>query len=468
MKPFEDKDVIEVAWGEVQTSIIKVIGVGGGGGNAVSYMYQQGIHNVNFIICNTDEQALSKSPVPTKIRLGSGRTEGLGAGGKPEEGRAAALESEDEIREMLNTGTKMVFITAGMGGGTGTGAAPVIARIAKEMGILTVAIVTIPFRFEGPIRHKQAVDGINELDGHVDSLLVIDNEKIREIYGNQKISDAFAKADDVLTTAAKGIAELITHPGVINVDFADVRTIMTKGGITVMGAAKASGENRARQSVEAAITSPLLNSSDISGAGRILLNISSGTGESEITMDEASEIFDYVTATARNANLIWGTAIDEKLGDAVCVTIVATYFKEVHPIPPKEKEVLIPKPELNNSTAIQPPSPTTGEVKPGGYVVRDVRDHPATSVQTEISWGYADQQVETEERPFTFPTLADENVNLEMLENVPAYKRRQMNIAAPMPVETEQSVSKYTLSTDPQTNQPRIRESNAYLNDRVD
>ncbi|MDR0814524.1 MAG: cell division protein FtsZ [Bacteroidales bacterium] len=463
MKAIEE-DVIKVAWAETQTSIIKVIGVGGGGGNAVSYMYQQGIHNVSFIICNTDEQALSKSPVPTKIRLGSGRTEGLGAGGKPEEGRAAALESEDEIREMLNTGTKMVFVTAGMGGGTGTGAAPVIARIAKEMGILTVAIVTLPFRNEGLVRHKQAVDGINELNGHVDSLLVIDNEKIREIYGNQKASSAFAKADDVLTTAAKGIAELITRPGVINVDFADVRSIMTNGGITVMGSAKASGENRARQSVEAALTSPLLNNSDITGAGRILLNISSASDENEITMDEISEITDFVTNTARNADLIWGIAIDESLGDAVSVTIVATHFQQKTDYEPKHEnsktEFLLPKPEpIVNDLGTDTYGGTTSQYK--------VIERP-TAVQAEISWGYAEQQVETEEKPYTVPALTDENIDLEMLEMEPAYKRRQMNIAAQLPVETEQAVSKYTLSTDPQTNQPRIRESNAYLNDRVD
>ncbi|MDR2847475.1 MAG: cell division protein FtsZ [Bacteroidales bacterium] len=462
-----EEDIVKIAWAETQTSIIKVIGVGGGGGNAVSYMYQQGIHNVNFIICNTDAQALDKSPIPTKIRLGNGRTEGLGAGGKPEVGRDAAMESEGEIREMLNTGTRMVFVTAGMGGGTGTGAAPVIARIAKEMGILTVAIVTIPFRFEGAVRHKQAVDGINELEGHVDSLLVIDNEKIREIFGDLKASQAFSKADDVLTTAAKGIAELITRPGIINVDFADVRSIMTNGGITVMGSAKASGENRARQSVEAALTSPLLNSSDITGAGRILLNISSGTDEYEITMDEISEITDFVTNTARNANLIWGTATDEHLGDAISVTIVATYFMQVHTISPPLTDKVELEPNRNNpATSTQQTLPNTGGVTRGNFVVRE-RTPERPAVQTEISWGYPAQQVETEEKPYIAPLLTDEHVDLEILETVPAYKRRQMNIAQ-LPAETEQTVSKYTLSTDPQTNQPRIRESNAYLNDRVD
>lgn len=322
-------DDLPIGWTPTTSSLIKVIGVGGGGSNAVSYMHQQGIHNVDFIICNTDAQALRKSNVPIQIRLGKDMTDGLGAGNKPQVGEAAALDSVEDIKAALDENTKMVFITAGMGGGTGTGAAPVIAKIAKEADILTVAIVTLPFQFEGSARYQQALNGIDALRDHVDSLLVINNEKLREMYGNLPISQAFSKADNVLSTAAKGIAELITFPGQVNVDFADVRTIMTQGGITVMGSASAEGENRALNAVEEALTSPLLNNSDIKGAGKILLNITSGTDENEITMDEFEEITGYVQrAVAKDALILWGTGKDERLGNALSVTIVATHFDQ--------------------------------------------------------------------------------------------------------------------------------------------
>ncbi|MGC8803096.1 MAG: cell division protein FtsZ, partial [Bacteroidales bacterium] len=299
MKTFED-DLIQFEIQKHQSSIIKVIGVGGGGGNAVNHMFRQGIKDVDFVVCNTDAQALANSPVPVKVQLGSSLTEGRGAGNKPDIGRQAAIENLQDIIDILSHNTKMVFITAGMGGGTGTGAAPVIAKTAREMGILTVAIVTVPFRFEGQLRINQAIDGINELEKYVDSLLVIHNEKLREIYGNLKISEAFAKADDVLTIAAKGIAEIITVHGYVNVDFADVQTVMSNSGVAILGSARARGENRALEAIQQAINSPLLNNNDIRGAKSILLNITSG--EDEVSMDEVGIITDYVTnAVAKDA-----------------------------------------------------------------------------------------------------------------------------------------------------------------------
>jgi cell division protein FtsZ len=265
-------------------SIIKVIGVGGGGGNAVNYMHRMGIKDVDFVLCNTDAQALFNSPVQMKLQLGASLTEGRGAGNKPEIGRQAAIESSQQISDLLSRKTKMVFITAGMGGGTGTGAAPVIAQISKELGILTVAIVTIPFRNEGKKRIAQAIEGIENIRQHVDSLLVVNNEKILEIYGNLKVTEAFSKADDVLATAAKGIAEIITVHGYINVDFADVETVMANSGVALMGSGRATGENRAITAVKAALESPLLNNNDISGARNILLNVT--YGQDEITMEE--------------------------------------------------------------------------------------------------------------------------------------------------------------------------------------
>jgi len=308
-----------------RSSIIKVVGVGGGGGNAVNHMFRQGIKDVNFVICNTDAQALANSPVPVKVQLGESLTEGRGAGNKPEVGRQAAIESLENIADVIGGNTKMVFITAGMGGGTGTGAAPVIAKIARELGLLTVAIVTIPFRFEGEKRINQAVEGISEIEKYVDSLLVINNEKLREVCGNLKFSEAFNYADNILTTAAKGIAEIITVPGYINVDFADVETVLTKSGVALMGTGIAEGENRAVKAVQQALSSPLLNDNDIHGTENILLNITSGTNE--ITMDEIGEIADYVhSEVGSSPNIIWGTGIDESLGESIGITIIATGF----------------------------------------------------------------------------------------------------------------------------------------------
>ncbi len=465
-------DDLSIEWPENKSSIIKVVGVGGGGGNAVTYMYQQGIHNVNFVICNTDAQALEKSPVPVKIQLGKSKTEGLGAGNKPEVGREAALDSLDEIRDVLNTGTKMVFVTAGMGGGTGTGAAPVIAKIAKELGILTVAIVTIPFRFEGSQRFRQAIEGINELKDHVDSLLIINNEKLREMYGNLKIREAFSKADNVLTMAAKGIAELITLPGDVNVDFADVSTIMSNGGITVMGSATSTGANRAREAVEAALNSPLLNNNDITGARRILLNITSGIGENEVTMDELIEITDYVTRSAKNASMIWGTGNDEALGDAVCVTIVATdfptnCFPELEIIYKPEKErIPLPVDDLPGKTTLKTSVGSSGDASATSTVF-EVREKSTMSSQGKIEWGVpTETATEMVERPRSIPSIVDENANIEELENTPAYIRKKIKIDN-QAAGTENEVSKYTLSAD-KDNVVRLRDNNSYLYDVVD
>lgn len=307
-------------------SIIKVIGVGGGGSNAVNHMFNQGIRDVEFIVCNTDEQALKSSPVPNKLQLGSALTEGLGAGANPEKGKNAALESKEDIRDMLADDTKMVFITAGMGGGTGTGAAPVIAQIAKDMDILTVGIVTAPFSFEGRKKTNAANQGIDELKQNCDTVLVILNDKLREIHGNLAISKAFAEADNVLTTAAKGIAEIITVPGYVNVDFMDVQTVMKGAGAAVMGSAMTEGEGRALRAAEMAISSPLLNSKDILGAQKILLSIVSGE-QAELQMDELMEITEYIQDKAGDeAEVIFGHGIDTDHGDSISVTVIATGF----------------------------------------------------------------------------------------------------------------------------------------------
>ena len=467
----EDEYLLPIDWTEEKSSIIKVIGVGGGGGNAVNYMFKQGIHNVNFVLCNTDAQDLAESPVPVKIQLGKG----LGAGNRPQIGREAALESADEIRAMLDQGAKMVFITAGMGGGTGTGAAPVIAKIAKDLEILTVAIVTIPFSFEGPQRRKQAIEGISELKDHVDALLVINNDKLREMYGDQKFSNVFSRADNVLTMAAKGIAELITLPGIINLDFADVSASLTGGGITVMGSAAASGENRAFEAVEAALNSPLLKNNDITGARRILLNITSGTDDNEITMDELTIITDYITRSAKSASMIWGVGNDEKLGDAVSVTVVATDFQS--------PDFLDPALEIIDPEIVKKPVVVLKEEKPKTTVVFDVkddipqdtgasprfelRDRPQASTRTETSLfpSATDTCTDTETAELPIPVILEENANVDELENVPAYIRRQIKLDNQVsPIEKE--VSKYTLSPDKE-NGVRLRDNNSYLHDKA-
>lgn len=324
-----------------ESSIIKVIGIGGGGSNAVNHMYKQGIKGVDFVICNTDIQALQDSPVPVKIEIGSNG--GLGAGSKPEVGRAAAIESLDKIKEVLSENTQMLFVTAGMGGGTGTGAAPIIAELAKEMGILTVGIVTLPFQWEGRRRSLQALEGIEEIKKHVDTLLVINNDKLRLQYGNLSVKEAFAKADNVLTIAAKGIAEIITATGKVNTDFEDVKTVIKDSGKAIMGQAMAEGEDRAMRAVEEAMNSPLLNDNDIEGATNILLHIVSGSDD--ITMDEISEITEYVqTESGHEADVIWGLGEDESLGGNIAITVIATGFdlpkKNIEKTAPRARHIL--------------------------------------------------------------------------------------------------------------------------------
>ena len=311
---------------EKGNSIIKVIGVGGGGGNAVNHMYRDGIHDVTFVLCNTDNQALNDSPVPVHLQLGK---EGLGAGNKPERARQAAEETLDDIKNMLSDGTKMAFITAGMGGGTGTGAAPVIARVSKELGILTVGIVTIPFRFEGPKKIDQALDGVEEMAKHVDALLVINNERLREIYPDLAVLDAFAKADDTLSIAAKSIAEIITVHGLINLDFNDVKTVLKDGGVANMSTGYGKGEGRVKKAIDDALNSPLLNDNDVFNSKKILLSItfsSTNTESPGLTMDEMNDVNDFMAKFGEDFELKWGLALDPDLDNTVKVTILATGF----------------------------------------------------------------------------------------------------------------------------------------------
>ena len=390
-----------------ESSIIKVIGVGGGGGNAVNYMYQQGIKDVDFVICNTDAQALSKSDVPKKIQLGESLTEGRGAGNKPEKGEQSAIENLDDVIEILADNTKMVFITAGMGGGTGTGAAPIIAKAAKDMKILTVGIVTIPFPFEGNRRINQAVEGIRKLKESVDSLLVIDNGKLSKIFGDLKLSTAFSKADDVLATAAKGIAEIITLHGYINVDFEDVKTVMTDSGVAVMGSASAEGEGRAVTAIREALTSPLLDNNDVRGANSILLNITSGT--EEITMDEIGEITDYVyEAVGDSGNIIWGTGQDDALGNKISVTIIATGFEHDEAESYKERHQ---KPIVNKKSAFK-----------GGKGPAKTTETQQLRVELET---VSEPEAKLDEK------LDARNMNeaeIKENEDIPAYKRKQIDL----------------------------------------
>lgn len=321
-----------------EPSIIKVIGVGGGGGNAVAHMYLHGIKGVDFYICNTDIQALDLSPVPNKVQIGKTLTQGLGAGANPERGRSAALESKEDIKNILGENTKMLFITAGMGGGTGTGAAPVIAEIAQSLGVLTVGIVTAPFSFEGRPKRVRAQEGVNALREHCDTVLVILNDRLRDVYGKASMREAFRQADNVLLKGAKSIAEIITVSGTINVDFEDVRTVMQGAGAAVMGSSTAEGENRARRAAEGAMSSPLLNNTNIFGAKYILLSIVIGN-EEEFQMDELEEVTDYVQEQAGDdAEIIFGQATDETLGDSISVTIIATGFEHSEDLPPERPE----------------------------------------------------------------------------------------------------------------------------------
>ena len=365
-----------------QSSIIKVIGVGGGGSNAVNHMYNEGIKGVDFVVCNTDAQALDNSPVPNKIALGAGLTEGLGAGGNPEVGKNSALENIEQVKEILGKNTQMVFVTAGMGGGTGTGGAPVIAKTAKDLGILTVGIVTIPFSNEGPKRTQQAEEGLDRLRDSVDALLIICNDKLREMYGNLGISSAFKQADNVLTTAAKGIAEMISVHGMINVDFRDVNTVMKDSGVAIMGSGMADGEERAVKAVEQALASPLLNDNKIKGARYVLLNITAGIEEP--TLDEISEISDYVQSEAgHTANVIMGVGMEESLETRLSVTLIAAGF-DTNPdlgfSGIKEPEKIVR--QLGNQSS-QPVTVRTLDDMPEGETVGDVKNEEEPVMEKE-------------------------------------------------------------------------------------
>ncbi|MES2810570.1 MAG: cell division protein FtsZ [Bacteroidota bacterium] len=535
-----------------KSSIIKVIGVGGGGGNAVNHMYKQGITGVDFIICNTDAQALELSPIPNKVQLGASLTEGMGAGSIPEVGANSAIENIDDIKQMLGTNTKMLFITAGMGGGTGTGASPIIAKAARELDILTVGIITTPFSFEGKRRKMQADAGMEELKKYVDSFLVISNDRLRQIFGNLTLGSAFAQADDILTTAAKGIAEIITLPGYINVDFKDVRTVMKDSGVSIMGSSSAEGENRALRAVEGALSSPLLKDNEIEGARYILLNISSG--EKEVTMDEVSIITDYIQEEAGlAADLIWGNCRDENLGDSLSVTIIATGFQTKDE---REKEfsskkivnMLVPdaplvrpvvnefiNPVAEGATAEpymkgqQPAAqPQKEEQKQTGlfdlfaatpkaepepvvrYNFQEIEEQPIAENETdlpEFTFKLADSETETIinfeaaveeeviEEPTPEPVNADEHKtdesieeqlrksrerimrlkdlsmklrtgNIQELENVPAYKRKEVALQE-TPASNESQVSRFSLLPD-SDGKIEIRDSNSFLHDNVD
>jgi cell division protein FtsZ len=479
-----------------RSSIIKVLGIGGGGNNAVNHMFTKGIRDVNFVVCNTDHQALASSPVPIKVQIGEALTEGMGAGSQPEKGRKAAMENLENVMDALGGNTRMVFITTGMGGGTGTGAIPVIAKACKEAGLLTIAVVTIPFKSEGKVRIRYAIDGITELKDHVDSLLVINNEKLREIYGNQGVSTAFAKADDILTTAVKGIAEIITVAGYINVDFADVETVMKNSGVAIMGMGTASGENRAIRAIENALASPLLNSNDITGAKSILINISSGLGDLELTMDELGEITDYMYEVASDdALIIRGLSQDDTLGENISVIVIATGFEAnsiFHPYKPKKpKHIEV----LDNKTVIPPQlNPrateetfTVHEKKSRKSIISDFDEKS----QGEFDFGNVpgnnrrdneDEVFEEEEdRPgatlrkvkqmqkiMKKEGLSNKTIeeNIETFEDVPAYVRRNMLLTSNDKI-SESKLSKFTLTSDEEEG-PVLRENNAYLNDNVD
>lgn len=455
--------------------IIKVIGVGGGGGNAVNHMFRQGIKDVEFAVCNTDAQALMNSPIPVKVQLGSELTEGRGAGNKPDIGRDSAIENIEDIEKLLSTNTKMVFITAGMGGGTGTGAAPVIAQVARDRKILTIGIVSIPFRNEGRLRIQQAIEGIREMEDHVDSLLVINNERIREIYGDFPISKAFSKADDVLTIAARGIAEIITYSGFINVDFEDVRTVMQNSGVAIMGSFQASGENRALKAVEGAINSPLLNNNDIRGAKNVLINITSGE-KHEVTMSETNLINEYVQEMAgNNADLIFGVAVDPEMDDQISVTVIATGFK-TSSIPEmntgkqnnKEKVSLIDDNSGLSDEFMGEYAAGNNDRQPA-YAESpvDKKDDIITQLYPPLRIDpFAEGLSEASKKVMQVNFFNESEDYIEQLSKIPAYERRRMkNQKNPNPGGHE--MSRYSLSNDPSEGL-KLRKNNSFLHDKAD
>lgn len=473
---------------ERHNSIIKVIGVGGGGGNAVAYMYNQGIVGVDFAICNTDNQALENNPIPIKIQLGPSLTDGMGAGSVPEVGKQSCIESIDDVRKFLEEDTKMLFVTAGMGGGTGTGAAPIIAKAAKEMGILTVAIVTLPFKFEGLRRRNQAMEGLETLKKNVDSILVISNDRMRSMYGNLSLSNAFSKADDILTTAAKGIAEIITVPGYINVDFKDVNTVMNNSGVSIMGYAEAEGEHRAKEAVETALNSPLLEDNDIRGAQHILLNISSGS--KEVTMDEIGEITEYIQEEAGyGTHLIWGNCVDEKLDDRLSVTIIATGFEEgkkyLKDKNEKTVKVHLDEPfdivddatqdrvitdsvnhdEDSNTIELDPDTKSTKYntwdiEEPFVKATEPASKQTKTNINEEVESKRRDKLRSTHSKPLDSPKVIAE------MEEIPAYQRRKV-ILDDVKSQVDNGTSKLSINID-DAEGPVIERNNSFFHDNVD
>jgi len=446
-----------------RSSIIKVIGVGGGGSNAVNHMFRQGIAGVDFFVCNTDSQALELSPVPNKIALGSHLTEGLGAGSEPEIGKRAALESIEDIIDRLGVNTKMLFVTAGLGGGTGTGAAPVVAKTAKELGILTVAIVTTPFAFEGNKRIEQATQGLEEIRSCVDAILIISNDKLKDMYGNLSLSNAFMNADNVLTIAAKGIAEIITLKGIMNVDFADVKTAMTDSGVAIMGNGVAEGEDRAIKAAKQALESPLLDENQIRGAKNILLNITYGT--EEILMEEAAKINEFFQEEAgRTANLKWGYCKDENLGKKLSVTIIATGFESRENTLRQENHKVVGTIERDREEAPK----QRKDLFEGAETESKAKEHVA---QTQLSEEELEserirrikermQQLRNLSSTYNAPNGVDE------LHDEPAYQRRKVDMDDVKP-SSEENISRYSLFED-EEKRPEIRKNNSFLHDNVD
>ncbi|MFY0644602.1 MAG: cell division protein FtsZ [Bacteroidia bacterium] len=446
-----------------KSSIIKVIGVGGGGGNAVNHMYREGITGVDFFICNTDAQALESSPIPNKIQIGSSLTEGRGAGSNPEVGKKAAEENIKDIIDTLGVNTQMVFVTAGMGGGTGTGAAPVLAKAAKDMGILTVGIVTTPFTFEGNRRCDAAFEGIHEMRDAVDSLLVISNDRIKDIFGNLPISRAFGHADNVLTTAAKGIAEIITIAGSINVDFEDVKTAMTNSGVSIMGIGLAEGEDRAMRAVNMALNSPLLDDSKIKGASDLLVNIS--YGDEEATMDEYAAINEFLQEEAgMDASLKCGLCYDSKLGRDISVTVIATGFDR------KENRYIVNQEEETEQEVEFQVDPLDLEEDAAVKKQTTIFDVINEETQEQSESQMADLKIEEMKKRMRYlkdlNETAQKDEGIEELENVPAYIRKGVNLED-KPHSSDSEISRTSLVEEPDK-KPELRQNNSFLHDNVD
>jgi cell division protein FtsZ len=447
-----------------RSSIIKVIGVGGGGGNAVNHMYNEGITGVDFFICNTDSQALEASPIPNKIQIGNTLTEGRGAGSNPEVGRKSAEENITEIIDSLGVNTQMVFVTAGMGGGTGTGAAPVIAKAAKDMGILTVGIVTTPFMFEGRRRCDAALQGIEEIRDSVDSLLVISNDRIKDIYGNLPISKAFGHADNVLATAAKGIAEIITIAGSINVDFEDVKTAMRDSGVAIMGMGLAEGDDRAIRAVNQALNSPLLDDNKIKGASDLLVNISYGSEEA--TMDEYAQINEFLQDEAgSSATLKCGLCSDESLGTSLSVTVIATGFNRAeNTFKTTEDEVFSAQDEVEFEIEEIDGAVESEDAKRQTTIFDQLED--SEDLEKEV----ADRKINEMKRRMRYLKELNETANkengIEQLEGEPAYKRKGIKLEE-VPHSSEMEISRTSLVDEPDK-KPELKSNNSFLHDNVD